>query len=301
MDIELYIDKANDYALDIGAPVYHPHVSIICYDEAGAIRHTLNRFNVYGLFLQQNFPEDLVYGIGKYDHANGSLLAYSPGQIGGKPYDGTTHQYYGWVLLFDATFIQGTEIERRLADYHFFSYNTNEALILTDKEEEILYGLMENIRTELSLHREEAHTDAIVKDYILLILDYCNRFYTRQFKDISTAGLNILARFQQLLTDYYDKGLQYKYGLPSVAYCARELCLSSGYFGDIIRNAMDDNPKNYINNFVIMRSKNLLLGGMRVAQVADELGFEYANHFTRLFKKITGQTPSEFLASQQQK
>ena len=204
-----------------------------------------------------------------------------------------------WVLLFDATFIQGTEIERHLADYHFFSYDTNEALILTDDEKEILNGLMQNIRTELQQTSGEAHTDIIVKDYILLILDYCNRFYARQFKDLSTAVVNILARFQRLLTDYYDQGLQAKYGLPSVSYCARELCLSPGYFGDILRNTMGDNPKNYINNFIIMRSKNLLLGGMQVKQVAEELGFEYANHFTRLFKKITGLTPSAFLASAQ--
>jgi AraC-like DNA-binding protein len=301
MDIELYIDQPNDYAFDIGAPVYHPHVSIISYDEAGAIRHTLNRFNVYALFLQKEFPEDLVYGIGKYDHAQGSLLAYSPGQIGGKPDDGTTRQYHGWVLMFDAAFIQGTEIERQLANYHFYSYNANEALILTDGEKEILYGLMANIRKELSQHSDEAYIDAIVKDYILLILDYCNRFYSRQFKELSTEGVNILARFQQLLTDYYEKGLQQKYGFPNVSYCARELCLSSGYFGDILRNSTGDNPKNYISHFVIMRSKNLLLSGMRISQVAEELGFEYANHFTRLFKKVTGQTPSEFLASHQQK
>ena len=121
MTIDLYINEANDYARDIGAPVYHPHVSVISYDEVGEIRHTMNRFNCYGIFLQQEFPEGLTYGIGTYHEGDGSLLALSPGQIGGKPYDGTRRQYHGWVLAFDNEFIQGTAIEQKLDSYHFFT------------------------------------------------------------------------------------------------------------------------------------------------------------------------------------
>ncbi|MBP5277731.1 MAG: AraC family transcriptional regulator [Prevotella sp.] len=301
MELDLFINQANDYAQDIGAEVYHPHVSIIHYDEVGEIRHSLNRFNVYALFLQKEFPENLTYGIGKYDHRNGSLLAYSPGQIGGKTDDGTLKQYHGWVLLFDNTFIQGSEIEKRLSGYHFFSYNSNEALFLTEEEKETLSRLMEHIRQELKEHQMNVQSDYIIKDYILLILDYCNRFYTRQFKEQSGGDSDILTRFQQLLNDYYLKGLQRQHGLPSVKYCASELFLSPGYFGDIIRNALGESPKDYIHGFVIMRAKNLLLGGKSITQVADDLGFEYPNHFTRLFKSSTGQTPSQFVAEQQKK
>ena len=168
----------NDYAQDIGAPVYHPHVSIIHYDEVGEIRHTLNRFNVYALFLQKEFPENLTYGIGTYIEGDGSLLAYAPGQIGGKSDDGTLRQYHG-------------------------SYNSNEALFLTTEEKDILTGLMANIRAELSMHGQEEQSDNIVKDYIQLILDYCSRFYARQFKEQATTGSDILTRFQQVLIDYY--------------------------------------------------------------------------------------------------
>ena len=312
MKLDLYINEANDYARDIGAPVLHPHVAIIHYDEAGEIRHSLNRIDCYGIFLQREFPEGLTYGIGTYHErprvgatagmGDGSLMAYSPGQIGGKRDDGTRRQYHGWVLLFDAAFIHDTEIERRLSDYHFFSYNSNEALFLHPQEKDTLAGLMANIRTELqSADDADDVRDDIVRDYIQLILDYCNRFYTRQFKEMSASCSDILARFLQVLIDYYAKGRQRTDGLPSVKYCASELCLSPGYFGDIVRSALGESPKDYIRSFIIHRAKNQILSGRSIAQVADDLGFEYSQHFTRMFKNVTGQTPSEFLAEQRKK
>ena len=301
MTIDLYINEANDYAHDIGAPVYHPHVSVIHYDEVGEIRHTLNRFNCYGIFLQQEFPESLTYGIGTYHEGDGSLLALSPGQIGGKQDDGTRRQYHGWVLLFDNVFIQGTAIEQKLDGYQFFSYNSNEALILTPEEKDILYRIMANLRQELETQSQSFGHDDIVRNYILLILDYCNRFYFRQFKEMAAEGSDILSRFQQVLTDYYAHGMQKTNGLPSVKYCASELCLSPGYFGDIIRDALVESPKDYIRNFVVLRAKNLILSGKAIVQVAEELGFEYPQHFTRMFKNTTGLTPREFFDNQRKK
>jgi AraC-like DNA-binding protein len=298
MTIDLYINEANDYARDIGAPVYHPHVSVISYDEVGEIRHTMNRFNCYGVFLQQEFPEGLTYGIGSYHEGDGSLLALSPGQIGGKQDDGTRRQYHGWVLAFDSEFIQGTAIEQKLDSYQFFSYHSNEALILTPEEKDILSLLMSNLRGELAAQSEAFGHDDIVRSYIQLILDYCNRFYFRQYKEMVAEGSDILSRFQQVLSDYYSRGMQKKNGLPSVKYCASELCLSPGYFGDIIRDALGESPKDYIRGFVVMRAKNLILSGKNIDRVAEELGFEYPQHFTRMFKNATGQTPRQFFDCQ---
>ena len=301
MTIDLYINKANDYAHDIGAPVYHPHVSVIHYDEVGEIRHTLNRINCYGIFLQEEFPEGLTYGIGTYHEGDGSLMAYSPGQIGGKRDDGTRRQYHGWVLLFDNEFIHGSAIEQKLDSYQFFSYHSNEALILTPDEKGMLAQLLANLRRELATQSQSYGHHDIIRNYILLILDYCNRFYFRQFKEMMDEGSDILSRFQQVLTDYYAHGLQRESGLPSVKYCAGELCLSAGYFGDIIRDALGESPKDYIRNFIVMRAKNLILGGKSIAQVAEELGFEYPQHFTRMFKNATGQTPRQFFENQRKK
>lgn len=302
MKLDLYINEANDYARDIRVPVLHPHVAIIHYDEAGEIRHSLNRIDCYGIFLQREFPENLTYGIGTYHDGDGSLIAFAPGQIGGKRDDGTRRQYHGWVLLFDPVFIHGTEIERRMKDYHFFSYNSNEALFLKPQEKDTLAGLMTNIRTELmNAENDDDVQDDIIRDYIQLILDYCNRFYARQFKEMTAGGSDILARFQQVLIDYYEQGKQRQEGLPNVKYCASELCLSPGYFGDIVRGAMGESPKDYIRGFIVRRAKNLLLSGLSITQVSDELGFEYPNHFTRLFKQLTGQTPTQFFAAQRKK
>ena len=229
-------------------------------------------------------------------------MAFAPGQIGGKRDDGTRRQYHGWVLLFDPVFIHGTEIERRMKDYHFFSYNSNEALFLQQQEKDTLAGLMENIRTELITNENNDDIqDDIIRDYIQLILDYCNRFYARQFKEMTAGSSDILARFQQVLIDYYEQGKQRQEGLPSVKYCASELCLSPGYFGDIVRGALGESPKDYIRGFIVMRAKSLMLGGQSITQVSDALGFEYPNHFTRLFKQLTGQTPSHFFAEQRKK
>ena len=301
MQIDLYINEANDYARDIGAPVLHPHVSVIHYDEAGEIRHTLNRINCYGIFMQEEFPEGLTYGIGTYHEGNGSLMAYAPGQIGGKPDDGTRRQYHGWVLIFDHDFIQGTPIEQKLDSYHFFSYHSNEALILTREEKEILTQLMANLRRELESQVEAPAHDEIIVGYIVLILEYCNRFYSRQFKEMTREGSDILSRFQQVLTDYYARDLQRRGGLPSVKYCASELCLSPGYFGDVIRESLGESPKDYIRSFIIMRAKNLILSGRSIDQVAAELGFEYPQHFTRMFKNATGQPPRQFFDTQRRK
>ena len=293
----LYINKANDFARDVGADVWHPMVSVVHFDELGGIRHSLNKLGVYAIFVQDNFPTESTYGMGGYDTSKGSLTAASPGQIIGKADDGHREVYHGWALLFDAEFMRGTVFEKRLTDYHFFSYNVNEALHTTEGEKQVLWQLMERIRRFISHREQTALTDRIVQDYIVLVCDYCLLFYQRQFQTSSAQQSDLLARFQKVLTDYYERHLQHRYGLPSVKYCASELCLSPSYFGDVIRNATGDSPTRVIQHFLIDRAKSLMIGGMSVSQVADELGFEYPQHFTRYFKKHEGLTPSKYVAS----
>ena len=293
----LHINKANDYALDVGAEVWHPMVSVVHFDELGEIRHSLNKMGVYAIFVQDNFPTESAYGMGGYDTSKGSLTAASPGQIIGKADNGHREVYHGWALLFDAEFMRGTVFEQRLADYHFFSYNVNEALHTTEGEKQVLWQLMERIRIFISHREQTALTDRIIQDYIVLVCDYCLLFYQRQFQTSSVQQSDLLARFQRVLTEYYERQLQHRHGLPSVKHCASELCLSPSYFGDVVRSATGDSPTRIIQHFLIDRAKSLLIGGMTVSQVADELGFEYPQHFTRYFKKHEGMTPSRYVAS----
>lgn len=293
----LHIDHANDFALSLGAEVWHPMVSAVHFDELGEIPYTLNKLGVYAIFVQDNFPMNSAYGMGGYDTTKGVLTAASPGQIIGKADDGHREVYYGWALLFDPEFMRGTVFEDRLADYHFFSYNVNEALHATEDEKELLWRLMERMREIMRQGEQTALTDRILQDYIVLLCDYCLLFYERQFKSENKGNSDLLTRFQRVLTTYYERKLQHQYGLPNVKYCATELYLSPNYFGDVVRSITGDSPTQVIQRFLIDRAKSLMVGGHTITQVAEELGFEYPQHFTRFFKKHAGMPPSKYIAS----
>ena len=294
----LHINRANDYAMSVGAATYHPMVSVVHFDKLGPIPHTLNKMgSVYAFFVQDNFPANATYGMGGYDTSKGSLTAASPGQIIGKADDGTLDIYHGWTLHFDAEFMRGTVFERRLTDYHYFSYNVYEALHTTEGEKQLLWQLMAMIRRFIQHREPSPQTDRILQDYILLFCDYALLFYQRQFHDAAQGQSDLLSRFNQVLTCYYDQGLQRQHGLPNVKYCASELCLSPNYFGDVVRSVTGDSPMQVIQQFIIDRAKSLLVSGLTATQVSDSLGFEYPQHFTRFFKKHTGLQPSKYVAS----
>ena len=293
----LYINHANDYAQSVGAETHHPMVSVVHFDELGPIAHTLNKMgDVYAFFVQDNFPLDATYGMGGYDTSKGSLTATSPGQIIGKADDGTREVYHGWTLHFDAEFMRGTSFEQRLQDYHYFSYNVNEALHTTEGEKQLLWQLMEMIRRFIQHRSQTPLTDRILQDYILLICDYALLFYQRQFQDAARHQSDLLSRFQQVLADYYKRGLQWQLGLPNVKYCASKLCLSPSYFGDVVRSVAGESPMQVIQRFLIDRAKSLMVSGLTVTQASDTLGFEYPQHFTRFFKKQTGLQPTKYIA-----
>lgn len=297
----VHINNANDFAREFDAPVLHPMVCVVHFDELGKIHHMLTKMGVYAIFVQDNFPTGATYGMGGYDTSKGTLTAASPGQIIGKADDGHRELYHGWVLLFDAEFMRGTVFEERLTDYHFFSYNVNEALQTTEGEKQLMWQLMELIRRFIKHRDQTALTDRIVQDYIVLVCDYCLLFYQRQFESVAWKKSDLLTRFQHVLTNYYERQLQFKYGLPNVKYCASELCLSSSYFGDVVRSATGDSPTRIIQRFLIDRAKSLLVGGRSVTQTAEDLGFEYPQHFTRFFKKHASMTPSKYVTSRQKK
>lgn len=296
----LKVRNVGDYSRYLGCEDLHPLVSVIDYAKASPIRHSLNNYSVYGLFLRDDASVDLDYGCGRYDYRQGTLLCVAPGQIGGKEDNGNRVSITGWALLFHPDLLHGTPLEKEIKGYSFFDYRVNEALHMTDEEHDILVSLIRQIQDELHKKRDEVQ-DAILVEYIGLILNFCRRFYNRQFITRKLENSDILAKFEHLLRDYYEEKLQLTLGIPTVQYCADKLCMSSNYFGDMVKRMTGDTASDYIRQYIIQRAKNELATGEGIAQVAYELGFEYSQHLSRMFKKQVGITPSEYYESLRKK
>ncbi len=289
----LKVRNVNDYGNYLGCAEKHPLVCVVDYAEVSPIRHSLNNYSVYALFLRDDDNVDLDYGCGKYDYNKGTLLCVAPGQVGGKEDNGERVFITGWALLFHPDLLHGFPLEKRIKEYSFFDYHVNEALHMTDEEHDTLVFLMRRIQDELYKKADELQ-NAILVGYIELMLNFCQRFYNRQFLTRKIENSDILVRFERLLRDYFENRLQLTLGLPTVQYCADKLCLSPNYFGDVIKKTTGDTASNHIRRFVIRLAKNGLAAGETVSQVSDRLGFEYSQHFSRMFKKQEGITPSEY-------
>ena len=291
----LKVDTPNDYARFVDAPVLHPLVSIIHYDELAPFRHSLNNYGVYGLFIQRQFPHNLSYGMRKLQVSDGSIIAVEPGQIGGLEDNGERISLCGWVLLWSSELLHGSELERQIDRYQFFSYFFDGSLHMEPDEWLCITQLLVQMRQELTSHEDSPSLRNVLLGYLRLILEYCNRIYLRQLSDEDKDNSDLLKRFHNLLQTYFRENRQLLHGLPTVAYCASELAYSSRYFGDIIHKATGGTAIGYIHNYVINQAKSLLMNGHNISETSRLLGFDFPHHFTRLFKRMTGITPSEFL------
>ena len=289
----LKVKNVNDYGKYVGCAEQHPLVCVVDYAAVSPVRSSLNDYSVYGIFFHDEAELELAYGRGKYDYKQGTVICVAPGQIGGKEDDGREIELTGWALLFHPDLLHGFPLEKNIKDYSFFDYRINEALHMTYEEQEILVSLMRQIQTELSGKHDELQ-NAIIVGYIELVLNFCRRFYNRQFMTRKIENSDILVRFDRLLRDYFEDKLQLTLGMPTVQYCADKLCMSPNYFGDVIKKTTGDTASNHIRRFVIQMAKNGLAAGETVSQVSDRLGFEYPQHFCRMFKKQEGIPPSEY-------
>lgn len=291
----LKVREVNDYISNLGGTVRHPMVGIVDFTALSPIPHSLNNYGVYGIFMHKHLSVDLTYGCGKYDYHNGgTIICVAPGQIGGKEDNGERIDLDGYALLFHPDLLHGTMLEKNISEYSFFDYSANETLHTTPEEYDILSGIMQRIETELQARHDEMQ-DAIIVDYISLLLNYCKRFYARQFMTRKVENADVLQRFRKVLEEYYKQGEQFRAGLPSVSYCADKLCMSPGYLGDLMRKYTGESAISYIHQFIIQKAKNALAAGDTIANAAYDLGFEYPGHLSRLFKKKEGISPSEYV------
>ena len=291
----LKVDCPNDYARFVDAPVLHPLISIIHYDELAPFRHSLNNYGVYGLFIQRQFPRNLSYGMRKWQVSDGSIIAVEPGQIGGLEDDGERISLCGWVLLWSPELLHGSELERQIDSYQFFSYFFDGSLRMEPDEWLCITQLVAQMRQELQTHEDSSSLRSVLLGYLRLILEYCNRIYLRQLSEEDRGETDLLKRFHDLLQTYFRENRQLSQGLPTVAWCASELAYSPRYFGDIVHKATGGTAIGYIHNYIINQAKSLLMQGHHISETSRLLGFDFPHHFTRLFKRITGITPSEFL------
>jgi len=294
MEKMLRFETIRDYNAFNNNETLHPQISVIDFSKASRRQGSKMYFGFYTIFLKDVKCGDMVYGRHNYDYQEGTLVFLAPGQVAGVNSNGETYQPKGYGLVFHADFIHGTALGKHMQDYSFFSYQSNEALHLSERERKIVLESFSKIEYELE-HAIDKHSKQLIISNIELFLNYCGRFYDRQFITRDTVHRGILEKFETLLNGYYQSDKSQTLGLPSVAHCARELNLSPGYFGDLIRKETGKTAHEYIQSKVIdMAKERMFDSGKSVSQIAYELGFKYPQHFTRLFKQRVGMTPNEY-------
>lgn len=293
MDNIIRLDTVDDYNKLFGLETLHPLVAVVDLDDATKFpAHFTVNYGIYALFLKDTKCGDILYGKQVYDYQDGTIVSFAPGQVvKTEMIEGKRAKAKG--VLFHPDIIKGTSLGQEIKLYSFFSYSSSEALHLSEDERSIILDCLRNIKTEL-VHPVDKLSKRLIARNIQLLLDYCMRFYERQFITRAVANKGILSRFETLLDEYFGN-IQQDKGLPTVRYFADKVCLSSNYFGDLIKKETGKTAQEYIQNKIVDLAKEKILGtGKNVSQIAYELGFQYPQHFNRLFKKSVGCTPNEY-------
>jgi AraC-like DNA-binding protein len=252
--------------------------------------------NLYQVTLKELGCGNLFYGKNTYDYEEGTLLFTSPGQVtlfeGELPADNTTDD--GWILAFHPDLIRKSTLSGKIDDYSFFNYDVNEALHLSEEELETIEGLLDKIVKEYSQNLDK-HSQNLIISNIELLLDYCTRFYDRQFLTRTNLNSDVISKFERMLKSYYRSTNLNELGLPTVNYLAKELGFSSNYLSDLLKKETGKTAQEHTHLFVIERAKNVLMSSSStISEVGYSLGFEYPQHFSNLFKSKTGMSPTEF-------
>ena len=290
------IESVNDYCKLNGMETLHPLVSVIDFSKTESLytEHTHFYYGVYAIYLKEYDCGELRYGRNKYDYQEGSLVFVSPGQMVEIVRKPNVTKRKGWALLFHPDMFLGTNLGKQIGDYTFFSYAINEALHISQRERGMILELFDKIQFEVSQPIDK-HSRKIIVNNIQSFLDYCMRFYDRQFITREHINKGVLEKFEDELNAYFKTDKPQELGLPSVSYFADELHLSANYFGDLIKKETGKSAQEYIQLKVMNIAKNRILDISKpVSEIAYELGFKYPQHFTRMFKKSVGVSPSEY-------
>ena len=284
------IAQYNSY---VGQETLHPLISVIDFSRLEPFKFKRFELEVYAVFLKEIQCGDITYGCNHYDYDEGSLVFIAPGQVYGINSTEAT-QGKGHAILFHPDLLLGTSLGRNINNYTFFSYEVSEALHLSEKERGVINDCFRKIQFELE-HPIDKHSTTLIVSNLELLLNYCMRFYDRQFITRHHVNKDILARFEQVLNKYFKTDKPVEKGLPTVSYCADQLNISANYLGDLIKKETGKSAQEQVQDKVIDLAKRKIFdSGKNISDVAYELGFRYPQHFTRMFKRITGHTPNEF-------
>lgn len=272
----------------------HPLVSLVDNTKLSVSKEMLNRsflLNFYKISYKYSRVGKMGYGQGYYDFNEGGMMFTAPGQILSTDENA---EYCGYTLLVHPDFIRSYPLAKNIKNFGFFSYDTNEALHLSDQEKNIITGLLDSIQNELNTAIDEVSQDVVVS-YIEVLLNYSNRFYKRQFITRKVVHNDLLAKMDVVLENYFNQEETLRNGLPTVEFLASELHFSPHYLSDMLRNLTGQNAQQHIHEKLIEKAKEYLTStSLSVSEVAYALGFEHPQSFNKLFKKKTDQTPLSF-------
>ncbi|HSZ33040.1 MAG TPA: helix-turn-helix transcriptional regulator [Puia sp.] len=293
------IKSISEYHQLMGLPKpEHPLVSVINFESIKKLPYSESIsliFDFYSISLKRDFNAKMKYGQQQYDFDEGILFFMSPGQVFGIEIEkGVSLKHTGWMLLVHPDFLWNTSLAKTIRKYEFFNYSVNEALFLSDKEETIIIGLLQNIKQEYHSNIDKFSQDLIIAQ-IELLLTYSERFFHRQFITRKITNHKILNRLEEILDEYFGSDKLLQKGLPTVQFIAGALNVSPNYLSDLLKVLTGQSTQQHIHDKLIEKAKEKLsTTDLSVSEIAYELGFEHPQSFSKLFKTKTSLSPLEF-------
>ena len=290
---EFYFNTVQDFNDYYGLETLHPLVSVVRFNKPAKLEEATYYYGLYALFLKENKGCKLSYGRTEYDFDEMTVTSFAPGQvIHVEPNPEVTTPKWT-AIVFHPDLLNRTSLGKNISRYEFFDYTSNEALHLSTAEIEIFRGVLSMIQQELN-HSIDKHSKELIVNNIELLLNYCLRFYDRQFITREEINHSVVKKFIALLDQYIANQAQQE-GFPSVAYFADKCCYSPKYFGELVKTETGHTAKDFISDRMLSAAKQLLNNeSLSIKAVSQQLGFEYPQHFVRFFKAKTGQTPSDY-------
>ena len=290
---EVFLNTVQDFNDYQGVETLHPLVSVVHVENTEHIQECVMHYGLYAIYLKENKGCKLSYGRTPYDFDEMTVTSFAPGQVVKVEPNPDVPFAKFTALVFHPDLLNRTALGRQMSRYEFFDYSSTEALHLSVQEVEVFRGVITMIEQELH-HAIDKHTRELIISNIELLLNYCLRFYDRQFITREEINHSVVKRFMELLDDYISsKAL--REGLPTVAYFADKCCLSSGYFGNLVRVETGRTAKDIIADRLLAHAKQLLNDDtLTITMISERMGFDYPQHFVRFFKSHTGKTPSVY-------